>query len=180
MFQEALAYYHALNGADGSCSVAASPPASPAELHACEQALGTHLPLSFRRFCEATPFLSYRFLPVRGPANERGTLVGENLILRRVDPMEYSLDPHLVAISPVFDGDYLCLDTSRRDLDGECPVVHFHTPDAAIDFRPSPKILAASFEQYAFTTFRTEWGQAFTRIQKRFHQSIKQRSPISR
>jgi hypothetical protein len=106
--------------------------------------------------------------------------VSENQILRRVDPLEYTLDHHLLAISPVFDGDYLCLDTSQRDSRGECPVVKFHVPDYAIDFRPSPKILAASFDDYAAIAFRAEWEEAFRRIQKRFHQSRKQQSPTDR
>jgi hypothetical protein len=111
-------------------------PQSEAGIAELEHALGVMLPLSYRAFLlryggggiQAQIGISgiYNNEPL---SMELETAYGDTLRMRA----EWGLPPHLIVIER---GDEhfppMCLDTSRRELDGEYPVVGFWLPSRTV------------------------------------------------
>lgn len=100
--------------------------ASASDIGVAEQALSTEFPPSYRRFLAAYGALSVGDSCVSGVlqegplTDEGGNVYFDTLSLRR----DFGLPYELIVVCVHEDGAY-CLDTSRRQADGECPIVNF-------------------------------------------------------
>jgi SUKH superfamily protein len=120
-YQRIADLFRAQTRSDGADLVAR--PATPDELAAAEQALGTQLPDSYRWFQLEFGNVAHGpvdIYSVRTPESSELDIVGINLDERH--NAYPRLPAHLIAFSDNGGGDLLCFDSTARH-DGECVVV---------------------------------------------------------
>lgn len=92
---------------------------------AAEEALGVPLPPTYRRFVTELGAGSVGGREFYGAIDENflGSSIPDGIWLTLDERERFGFPKHLVIVGDTGMGEYYVLDTSRRDADGECPVV---------------------------------------------------------
>jgi hypothetical protein len=117
-------YYQAKHLIAGRGGVEFSGPFSDALVDRAEEVLGVRLPPSYRLFLQEYGCIGVLSEEIYGIVDEdlqRGPV--PNGIWLTLDERKAGLDRRFVVLQSSGFGGWYALDTSRRDSDGECPVV---------------------------------------------------------
>jgi cell wall assembly regulator SMI1 len=124
--------------------------ASEADVQEAENALGVHFPFQYRQFLLhfGSGFASSEeFVGLGGPSHLNVVWLTNKLRGR-----EGGFPSWLIPIHTDGYGNYDCLDITRRDQNGECPVIQWLHDGGT---NPSYAVLGASFNEWLITLLRS-------------------------